>query len=49
LLAAYTLKAGVPLLPAVGKLKLVKMDGSGHFIAEEKPADTIAAIEAFLD
>jgi pimeloyl-ACP methyl ester carboxylesterase len=32
-----------------GKLKLVKMEGSGHFIAEEKPADTIAAIEAFLD
>jgi pimeloyl-ACP methyl ester carboxylesterase len=37
------------LEPTVGKLKLVKMEGSGHFIAEEKPADTIAAIEAFLD
>jgi pimeloyl-ACP methyl ester carboxylesterase len=37
------------LEPTVGNLKVVRMDGSGHFIAEEKPADTIAAIEAFLN
>lgn len=37
------------LEPAVSQLKLVKMQGSGHFIAEEQPAQTIAAIEAFLN
>jgi pimeloyl-ACP methyl ester carboxylesterase len=37
------------LAPTVADLKVVKMEGSGHFIAEEKPADTVAAIEAFLN
>lgn len=37
------------LEPTVADLKVVRMEGSGHFIAEEKPADTIAAIDAFLD
>jgi len=37
------------LEPTVSNLKVVKMEGSGHFIAEERPADTIAAIEAFLN
>ena len=36
------------LEPTVDTLKVVKMEG-GHFIAEEKPADTVAAIEAFLN
>jgi pimeloyl-ACP methyl ester carboxylesterase len=36
------------LEPTVTQLNVVKMADSGHFIAEEKPAETIDAIEAFL-
>jgi pimeloyl-ACP methyl ester carboxylesterase len=37
------------LEPTVANLKVLKMEGSGHFIAEEKPLETIAAIQAFLN
>jgi len=37
------------LEPTVSDLKVIKIEGSGHFIAEEQPAATIAALEAFLN
>lgn len=37
------------LTPKTTNLKLVKAEGSGHFVAEEKPAETTAWIEDFLN
>lgn len=37
------------LTPKATDLKVVKMEGSGHFIAEEKPAETAAYVNAFLN
>jgi len=37
------------LTPKTTKLKLVKAEGSGHFVQEEKPAETVAWIDDFLN
>lgn len=36
------------LTPKTTNLKLIKAEGSGHFVQEEKPAETVAWIQDFL-